>query len=89
MCSRQGCCCSIVLGSLRAQRAASPIWILICSGCSCSVVSTDLDLEDGLPLDGGSQLVVDTTLVSALRGDMSSRAGADWRDGVALIAARR
>ena len=61
----------------------------------------DLDLEDpgdarrlevvvdGLPRHGGSQLAVDTTLVSALRGDGSARAGADRRDGVALIAARR
>ena len=49
----------------------------------------DLDLEDpgdarrlevvvdGLPLHGGSQLAVDTTMVSALRGDGSARAGAD------------
>ena len=44
---------------------------------------------DGLPLHGGSQFAVDTTLVSALRGDGSARAGADRRDGVALIAARR
>ena len=43
---------------------------------------------DGLPLHGGSH-AVDTTLVSALRGDGSARAGADRRDGVALIAARR
>ena len=101
---------------LRAQRAASPVWILTCSECSCSVVSSclfflpcvaartcreaggrvnthilvrdlDLDLEDpgdarmevvvhGLPLQGGSQLAVDTTLVSPLRGDGSARAGA-------------
>ena len=43
---------------------------------------------DGLPLQGGSQLAVDTTLVSALRGDGSARAGAHRTDAVALIAAR-
>ena len=42
----------------------------------------------GLPLFGGAQLVVDTTLVSPLRGDGSPRPNAAVRDGVALQAAR-
>ena len=39
---------------------------------------------DGLPLFGGVQLAVDTTLVSALKGDGVPRRGAADRDGVAL-----
>ena len=46
-------------------------------------------VADGLPLFGGAQLAVDTTLVSVLRGDGSARTGAARRDGVALAAARR
>ena len=37
---------------------------------------------DGLPLFGGVQLAVDTTLVSALKGDDEPRRGAADRDGV-------
>ena len=44
---------------------------------------------DGLPLFGGVQLAVDTTLVSALKGDGVPRRGAADRDGVALAEARR
>ena len=44
---------------------------------------------DGLPLFGGVQLAVDSTLVSALHCDGSARRGAGDRDGVALVAARR
>ena len=44
---------------------------------------------DGLPLFGGAQLAVDSTLVSALHCDGSARRGAGNRDGVALVAARR
>ena len=44
---------------------------------------------DGLPLHGGAQLAVDTTLVSALHGDGRPRRGASERDGVALLAARK
>ena len=61
----------------------------------------DLDLEhlqgpdgrrlevvaDGLPLFGGAQLALDTTLVSALRGDGTARRCAADVDGVALEAA--
>ena len=46
-------------------------------------------VADGLPLFGGAQLAVDTTLVSPLRGDGSPHRGAAERDGVALVAARR
>ena len=46
-------------------------------------------VADGLPLFGGAQLAVDTTLVSVVRGDGSARTGAARRDGVALAAARR
>ena len=46
-------------------------------------------VEDGLPLFGGAQLAIDTTLVSALRRDGTSRPQADSIDGVALAAARR
>ena len=44
---------------------------------------------DGLPLYGGAQLAVDTTLVSALHCDGTARRGAANRDGVALAEARR
>ena len=44
---------------------------------------------DGLPLHGGAQLAVDTTLVSALHCDGTARRGAADRDGVALDEARR
>ena len=44
---------------------------------------------DGLPLFGGAQLAVDTTLVSALKANGKPRRGAADRDGVALAPARR
>ena len=44
---------------------------------------------DGLPLFGGWQLAVDTTLVCALHGDGRPRRGAAEMDGVALLTARR
>ena len=69
---------------------------------STNVLVRDLDLPvpvndtrrlevvvDGLPLFGGAQLAVDSTLVSALHCDGSARRGAGDRDGVALLAARR
>ena len=43
----------------------------------------------GLPLFGGSQLAVDTTLVCALHGDGTPHAGAADTDGVVLSRARR
>ena len=44
---------------------------------------------DGLPLQGGAQLPVDTTLVCALHADGRPRLGAAKHDGVALKVARR
>ena len=44
---------------------------------------------DGLPLHGGAQLAVDTTLVCALHKDGRPRRGAASHDGVALRAAKR
>ena len=44
---------------------------------------------DGLPLFGGAQFAVDTTLVSALHCDGSATAGARDNDGAALVRARR
>ena len=46
-------------------------------------------VADGLPLFGGAQLAIDTTLVSAIRQDGTPRRGAATRDGVALLEARR
>ena len=42
-------------------------------------------VADGLPLFGGAQLAIDTTLVSVLRGDGSARRHAASRKGVALV----
>ena len=44
---------------------------------------------DGLPLFGGAQLAIDTTLVSALHANGEPHRGAAEEDGVALVAARR
>ena len=44
---------------------------------------------DGLPLYGGSQLAIDTTLVCALHGDGTPHAGAADTDGAVLFRARR
>ena len=46
-------------------------------------------VADGLPLFGGVQLAIDTTLVSAVRQDGTPRPGATVRDGVTLREARR
>ena len=70
-----------------------------------NVLVRDLDLEgpgpgqvdarrlevavDGLPLFGGTQLAIDATIVSSLRGDGTVRRGAAEVDGVVLTAARR
>ena len=45
-------------------------------------------VADGLPLFGGAQLALDTTLVSAVRSDGLPR-GCAGRDGAALVQARR
>ena len=44
---------------------------------------------DGLPLLGGVQLAVDTTMVSALQANGEAQRGAARTDGVVLAAARR
>ena len=46
-------------------------------------------VADRLPLHGGAQLAIDTTLVSALTRDGTVPPGADRHDGVALSEARR
>ena len=46
-------------------------------------------VADGLPLFGGVQLAVGTTLVSPVRGGGQPQRGASDRDGVALKRARR
>ena len=46
-------------------------------------------VADGLPLFGGMQLAIDTTLVSAVQGDGEPTRGAADRDSVALRRARR
>ena len=46
-------------------------------------------VADGLPLFGGAQLAVDTTLVSPLHADGSPHHGASETDGTALLNARR
>ena len=47
------------------------------------------EVVDGLPLFGGVQLAVDTTMVSALHANDEARRGAARTDGVALAAVRR
>ena len=42
---------------------------------------------DGLPLFGGRQLAIDTSLVGALHADGTARVRAANRDGVALLVA--
>ena len=70
-------------------------------GAATNILVRDLDLGtpdardarrlevvvDGLPLFGGAQLAVDTTLVSAIQGNGEPRNGAAERDGVALAQA--
>ena len=46
-------------------------------------------VADGVPLFGGAQLAIDTTLVSALRADGTARRRAADHDGVASAEARR
>ena len=70
---------------------------------STNVMVRDLDLSqapgvdgrrfevvaEGLSLFGGAQLAIDATLVSALHGDGTARAGSATRPGAALVVARR
>ena len=100
---RASCAKAGVLG--RRGFALESAWVCREAGArvTTNVLVRDLDLgapkatgarrlevvADGLPLFGGAQLAVDTTLVSALHCDGSALGGAANRDGVALAAARR
>ena len=46
-------------------------------------------VADGLPLFNGAQVSIDTTMVSALRGDGTARRGAQHTSGTAIMSARR
>ena len=46
-------------------------------------------VADGLSLFNGAQLAIDTTMVSALRGDGTARRGAQHTSGTAIMSARR
>ena len=59
-------------------------------GCSARHDTRRLEVvANGLPLFGGTQLSIDTTLVSTLHCDGSARRGVAHRDGAALLAVRR
>ena len=65
----------------------------LCSGSSVAPNAHDARrleiVAEGLPLYGGAQLAVDTTLVSAHHCDGTARLGAAHIDGAALVVARR
>ena len=101
---RASCAQAVVLGrrGFALESAAARICREAGGRVATNVYVRDLDLPvpandgrrlevvvDGLPLYGGAQLAVDTTLVSALHCDGSARRGAAERDGVALDEARR
>ncbi len=46
-------------------------------------------VADGLPLFGGAQLAIDTTLISTLDCDGSARPGTADTDGAASVVVRR
>ena len=101
---RSVCAVSGVLGGRGAALESAAVRVCREAGArvSTNVFVRDLDtvfhvtdsrrlevVADGLPLFGGAQLAIDTTLVSALRGDGSERRHAAFKDGVALVEARR
>ena len=102
---RSACAVSGVLGrrGFAVESAAARICREAGARVMVNVFVRDLDLgvvdrldarrleivADGLPLFGGAQLAIDTTLVSAIRQDGTPRRGAATRDGVALTEARR
>ena len=102
---RSACAVSGVLGGRGAalESAAARVCREAGARVSTNVFVRDLDIAmfnmtdsrrlevvaDGLPFFGGAQLAIDTTLVSALRGDGSARRHAASRNGVALVDARR
>ena len=102
---RTACARSVVLSrrGFAPESAAARVCREAGTRVATNVLVRDMDLNapnardarrlevvaDGVPLFGGAQLAVDTTLVSALRGDGFPRCGAGDRDGVALTRARR
>ena len=100
-----GCVVSRVLGGRGAalESAAARVCREAGARVSTNVFVRDLDIAmfnttdsrrlevvaDVFLLFGGAQLAIDTTLVSALRGDGSVRRHAASRNGVALVDARR
>ena len=100
---RSACAVSGILGGRGAalESAAARVCREAGARVSTNVFVRDLDtvfhvtdsrrlevVADGLPVFGGAQLALDTTLVSALRGDGTARRHAAHRDGVALAEAR-
>ena len=99
---RAACAQAGVLGGeVSRSRARQPASVVRQAAESESTCSSDIIMPnandgrrlevvvDGLPLFGGRQLAIDTTLVGALHADGTARVGAANRDGVALLAARR
>ena len=83
--SRSAFSCCVVCGC-NYPRPVVPAGVAVHS----ILVATTVQLVvDGLPLFGGVQLAVDTTMVSALHANGEARRGAAHTDGVALAAARR
>ena len=74
--------CREVGGRVRTSSGQGPRFGCVLDGRRIEVI------VDGLPLFGGVQLAVDTTLVSVLRGDGMKRRGANQHAGVALREAR-
>ena len=83
----RGCAVENVAASVVKQEAVSQP--LSCAIWTSTNHMVGMVVVDGLPLFGGAQLAVDTTLVSTLHADGSTRRRAADEDGVALAAARR
>ena len=88
---RASCATAGVLGrrGFAVENAAARICREAGGSVSTNVWVRDLDLRCPSPLHGSAQLVVDTTLVSVLRGDGTVLERGSQLDGVALRAARR
>ena len=102
---RAGCSRAGVLGrrGFAVESAGARICREAGARVSTNVFVRDLDLDapnvhdarrleiiaEGLPLFGGAQLAIDTTLVSAHHCDGSARRGGATNDGAALLVARR
>ena len=99
-CSRSGV---LGRGEFALESAAARVCREVGGRVATNILVRDLDLGtpdardarrlevvvDGLPLFGGAQLAVDTTLVSAIQGNGEPRNGAADRDGVALLSPKR